>query len=431
MNPLIIMIIVLLTLLIIGSPVVIAMASSSLIYFLIVPRMAGNFYIYVQKFFTGMDSFVLLCIPLFIFAGEIMNQSGMLVDLVNFTLVIVGRFRGGLAYMNVLVSMMFGGVSGSGLADVASLGPIEIEMMKKGGYTAPFAAALTATSAIQGPIIPPSIPAVIFASATGISVGALFLAGVIPGVLIGIGQMIVIFFSSKKRNFPKTSIKFSFKESVKLFMSAFFALLMPLIIIGGIVGGYFTPTEAAAVASFYALIIYILVYRKFNLKDFKRVLFNTAKVTSSIYLILGFVGIVAWILAIEKVPLILSNFALNSGLSTNTLLLLVNLFFLFNGMWISDTPQILLFGPVFCGIFNQLGVHPVHFGMIMIVNVMIGMITPPYGLALYLASSVSKTNLRDIVIETLPFTIVSLIVLLLVTYIPSISLFLPKLFGLI
>lgn len=431
MSPLIPMIFVLMSLLIIGSPVIFAIASAALTYFLIAPGMMGRFYMYVHTFFTGMDSFVLLCIPLFILAGEIMKRSGMLSDLVNFTQIVVGRFKGGLAYVNVLASMLFGGISGSGLADVSSLGPIEIAMMKEAGYSGAFSAALTATSAIQGPIIPPSIPIVIFASVTGVSVGALFLAGAIPGILIGIGQMVMIFIICKRRNFPKSDVCYGFKKVVRVIASSFFALLMPIIIVGGIIGGIFTPTEAAAVAVFYSLVISLTVYRKIKLKDIKEILYNSIKVTSSVYLIIGFTGIISWIFAIEKVPSMITTFVTASALSPYTLLFLVNLFLLFNGMWISDTAQLILFAPLFTRIFTSMGINPVHFGIVFVVNVMIGMITPPYGMALYLAAAIGKVELRKVVIETIPFTIVSILVLFLITYIPLIVLFLPKLFNLV
>lgn len=431
MSPLIIVIAVLMILLIVGAPVVFAIAASALSYFMVNPNMFGSLYTYVHKFFTGMDSFVLLCIPLFVLAGEIMQKSGMMSSLVKFAQIIVGRFRGGLAYVNVFVSMLFGGISGSGLADVSALGPVEINMMKEGGYPVAFSAALTATSSIQGPIIPPSIPFVLFASLTQVSVGALFLGGAIPGILIGLGQMTVIFIMSRIKGFPKFDLKYSFKEFLSAIGSSASALLMPVIILGGILGGIFTPTEAAAVAVAYSFLIAFVVNRNISLKDIRQILANTARITSSIYLILGFVSIISWILAMEQVPFLIKNAIQTYAPSPYLLLFIVNLFFLFNGMWISDVAQLVLFAPLFTPIFASMGINPIHFGVVMVVNVMISMITPPYGVALYLSAAISGESLRSIVKETLPFTLVSIIVLLLVTFVPEISLFIPRLFGLI
>jgi len=411
---------------------VFAIGTSAAMYFFIKPGMLRLFPVFIHKFFNGMDSYVLLCIPLFVMAGEIMNKNGMLEDLIKFVQLLVGRKRGGMAYVNVLASMLFGGMTGSGLADVSALGPLEIKAMKQDGYPVAFSAALTATSAIQGPIIPPSIPMVIFSSLTNVSLGALFLGGAIPGILIGLGQVIVIRIMAVPKNFPRHYSKFSWKIFVNTSKITFFSLLMPLIIIGGIASGIFTPTEAAAAAVGYALFITFFIFRnkpKLNIDDFKEILSNTAKTTTKIYLIIGFVTIIGWIFAIEKVPAMLFNFIDQNNFSVYTLLFFANIFFLFNGMWLSDIIQLILFAPLLTPIFVSLGVHPVHFGVVMVVNIMISMITPPYGTCLYLASAISGTTLKEIVRETIPFTIVSIIVLFIVTYFPWIILYLPRFFG--
>lgn len=418
-------------LLIVGSPVVFAIGLSGLSYFLIEPGMWPQVGVYAQRFYKGMDSFVFLCIPLFIFCGEIMKRSGMMHDLVKFAQLLVGRFRGGMAYVNVVASMLFGGVTGSGLADVSALGPIEIDAMKKDGYDTPFAAALTATSAIQGPIIPPSIPMVIFASLTNASIGALFLAGIVPGVLIGLGQMLVILLLSKKRNFPKRDIKFTWKQAVSVTQSAIYALLMPIIILGGILSGVFTPTEAAAIAAVYSLLISTVIYRNINISELYKSLIETAKVSASIYLIVGFVSVIGWVLAAERVPDLLMSLINTYAPSPYLLLFLVNIFFLLNGMWLSDIAQLVLFAPLFTPLFASMGIHPIHFGVVMVVNVMVSMITPPYGLALYLSSAISGEPLKKIVFATIPFTFISIIVLFVVSYFPKIILFIPDMFGFI
>jgi len=420
---------ILIVFLLIGSPVIFAIGTAGLAYFFIKPGLIGLVSVYAHKFFTGMDSFILLCIPLFIMAGEIMKKSGMMSELVGFCQMLVGRFRGGMAYVNVLASMIFGGITGSGLADVSALGPIEITAMKEDGYDTAFAAALTATSAIQGPIIPPSLPMVIFASLTNASVGGLFLGGVIPGVMIGLGQVLVILILSRKRQFPKHKMILNFRKVFRVTRSAIFALIMPIIVIGGIVGGFFTPTEAAAVAVGYSFIVSAFIYRKIKFNDLIEILVNTAKTTTSIYLIIGFVSIISWVLAAERVPSLILTLIQNYNFSPYFLLFLINIFLLLNGMWLSDTAQLVLFAPLFTPILARLGIHPIHFGVVMVVNVMISMITPPYGMALYLASSISKVELRKVVKETIPFLFVSIIVLFVVTYFPQLILFLPRYFN--
>jgi len=426
-----IVIVVLMLLLIIGAPVIFAIGTAGISYFFIKPDMIGSLSIYAHKFFNGMDSFVFLSIPLFILAGELMGCSGMMNELVRFTQMLVGRFRGGLAYVNVLGSMLFAGISGSALADVSALGPIEIGMMKEDGYKPEFAAALTATSAIQGPIIPPSIPMIVFASLTNASVGALFLGGALPGIFIGLGQCMVIALMAKKRNFPRHDEKYSFKKVIDTTKSAIYSLLMPVIVLGGILSGIFTATEAAAIVVIYSFVIATFVYKSMTLEKLKEVLIKSARTTASIYLIIAFTSVIGWIMSMERLTDMISALVINYSLSATTLLFICNIFFLFNGMWISDTVQLLLFAPIFTPIFASMGIHPVHFGVIMVVNVMIGLITPPYGQALYLAASISKCKLSSIVRETLPFTAVSILVLFIVTYFPNIVLFLPRAFGLI
>src|SRR5699024_4668930 len=310
-------------------------------------------------------------------------------------------------------------------------GPIQVEMMSKDGYKKEFSAALTATSALQGPIIPPSIPFVIFASLTNVSVGGLFIAGAIPGVMLGLVQIVIIFImaKSKKVSMPRNYEKVTMKRALKDTLAAGYALLLPVIILGGMLSGFFTATEAAAVAAAYSLIIAGVVYKGLNFKNLLQALVNTAKITGSIYLIIAFTGIISWILSIERVPDMINNLFLNTDLSPLVLLLIVNVFFLINGMWLSDVAQLLLFAPIFAPIFVGLGVDPIHFGVIMVVNVMLGMITPPYGMALYLSSAISGSKLTDIVKASLPFLFGCLLVLLLITIFPQISLFLPNLFD--
>lgn len=417
-------------LLIMGSPVIFAIGFAGLAYFFIEPGMMGMLPIYSHKFFTGMDVFIWLAIPLFIVAGEIMSAINMTDRLVNFARLGVGKFRGGIAYVNVVGSMMFGGVSGSALADISALGPVEMDMMKKDGYKGDFAAAVTVSSAIQGPIIPPSIPLIIFSSLTNTSVAALFLAGVVPGVIMGLGLMSVIFVMARVKGFPANPIdNLNAKLVFRIFLDAFWALFMPVIILGGITLGIFTATEAAAVAVAYAMVIGFIAYRNLSLKKLWAILDKAARTSASVYLIVGFASIISWVLANERVPDELTQLIREWNLSPWMLLLILNVFFLVNGLWIGDSVQLLLFAPLFTPILAAMGVDPVHFGIIMVMNVMIGLLTPPYGMALYLGSAVSGEPLSAIIKQSIPFLLVSLFVLLLVTYIPAISLTLPRLLG--
>lgn len=429
-QPLLVIIGLLLFLMLLGSPVIFAIGFAALSYFFIKPGMAGMLDIYAHKFFTGMDVFIWLSIPLFIIAGEIMSAIGMTERLVNLSRLMVGRLRGGLAYVNVVGSMLFSGVSGSALADISALGPVEMKMMEQDGYDKDFAAALTVSSAIQGPIIPPSIPLIMFSALTNTSVAALFLAGAVPGLMLGLGQMAMIFVLARVRGYHANPIAgLNVRMALGIFYNAFFAIFMPLIIIGGIISGVFTATEAASVAVAYALLVGVLAYRNLSLKTLWEILDRSARTSASVYLIVGFATIISWILANERLPTQLLELVTYYQLQPWLLLLCLNLFFLLNGLWIGDSVQLLLFAPLFTPILAAMGVDPVHFGVVMVLNVMIGLMTPPYGLALYLGSTISGVPLGRIVVASLPFLAANLIVLLLVTYVPAISLTLPRLFG--
>lgn len=421
---------ILFALLMMGSPVIFAIGFAALTYFFIEPGMTSMLSIFAHKFFTGMDVFIWLSIPLFIVAGEIMTATNMTERLLAFSRLLVGRLRGGLAYVNVVGSMLFGGVSGSALADIAALGPVEIDMMKRDGYPKDFSAALTVCSAVQGPVIPPSIPLIIFSSLTNTSVAALFLAGAVPGVMLGLGMMIVVWIMTRRHGFKANPIAgLTLRLAATIVMEAFWSLFMPLIIIGGIVGGVFTATEAAAVAVAYALLVGAVAYRNLTLAKLWEILDRSARTTASIFLIVGFATVVSWILANERLPAELERLIADVGLPVWLLLLMLNLFFLINGLWIGDAVQLLLFAPLFTPILAALGVSPIHFGVIMTMNVMIGLMTPPYGLGLYLGSAVSGEPLGRIVRASIPFLLSSICVLMLVTYIPPLALTLPRLFG--
>ncbi|MBI1385063.1 MAG: TRAP transporter large permease subunit [Rhizobiales bacterium] len=428
--PLLVVIGLLVMLLFIGSPVIFAIGAAGLAYFLIAPGMIDQLPIFAHKFFTGMDVFIWLSIPLFVFSGEVMGAIGMTDRLVRFSRLLVGWLRGGHGYVNVVGSMMFGGVSGSALADISALGPIEIRLMKQAGYRADFSTALTVTSAIQGPIIPPSIPLIIFASLTNTSVAALYLGGVIPGLLIGIAQMVVVFIMTRVYGFPKNPIEgLTFAMALRIVIDATLAIMMPVIILGGILSGAFTPTEAAAVAVAYALMVGFLAYRTLTFARLWELLGKVARTSASIYLIVGFATVLGWVFAAERVPTAIQGLVDHYQLAPWMFLLAVNIFLLINGLFVSDSVQLLLFAPLFTPIAVTLGIDPVHFGVIMTVNVMIGLITPPYGLGLYLGSIVGGVPLGALVRATLPFLASAIAMLMLVTYVPETVLALPRYFG--
>lgn len=429
-HPLIVVVGLLLSLMLLGSPVIFAIGFAALAYFFIKPGLTPMLYIYAQKFYSGMDVFIWLSIPFFIIAGEIMTSIGMTERLVKLSRLMVGRFRGGLAYVTVVGTMLFSGVSGSALADISALAPVEIGMMDEDGYEREFSAALAVSAAIQGPVIPPSIPLIVFAALTNTSTAALFLGGAVPGVLLGVGQMIMIWFLARRRNFPANPVTgLTLRLAAGIILNAFWAVFMPIIILGGIISGIFTATEAAAIAVAYALLVGGMAYRNLTLKALWDILDRAARTSASIYLIVGFATTVSWILANERVPSVLQAMISHNHLHPWLLLLLLNIFFLINGLWVSDSVQLLLFAPLFTPILAAMGVNPIHFGVIMVLNVMIGLMTPPYGLALYLGSSISGVSLGRIVIASFPFLISNLVVLLLVTYVPVLSLGLPHLFG--
>lgn len=379
-----------------------------------------------MKICYGLNNFPLLCVPFFILAGEFMAHGKITEVLLKFAVTLIGFVRGGLALANVLASMFFGGMTGSALADVSALGSVEIPMMIKNGYDNKFSAAITCASACIGPIIPPSNPAVIYAVAVGTSIGGLFLAGAIPGILIGIALMCGSYFISVKRQYPKSK-KSSLKEIFMSFKDAILALVLPIIIIGGIVGGIFTPTEASAVAVGYAFFITVIVNRTVKLSDLPEMLLQTVITTSVVMIIVGTSTLFAWVMAMNRVGVMIEQlFAFCTPL---TFLMLVNLLLLILGTFMDIIPLILIFAPILAPISVNLGINPLHFGMIFCINGTLGLITPPLGEVLFVASPIAKVTVEELSIEIFPLFLIEVGVLLLVTYVPSLTLWLPKLMG--
>lgn len=425
---LLIVIFVMLVLLIFGMPVALIMGLSGIAYFVV----TGSFEYFpmaVSRLYSGIDSFTLICIPFFILAGDMMTRSGITERLVKFSNLLVGRLPGNLAQANVLASGIFASISGSALGDIAAIGSVFIPAMKREGYSGRFTAAVTAASSLVSPIIPPSLIIIIYASVIDASIGAMFIAAVIPGFLMVAGDMVMVHVLSIKRGYPRRTQKVPFGEAMRCTRDALIALVMPLIILGGIVGGAFTPTEAAAVAVAYALVIGLLVFRNLRPRDIVIAMFDSALSSGKLFFIIACVGILAWAFAMEDVPQQVVK--LFGGMLDRPwlVLLTINVFLLFMGMWLDLTANIFLFAPIFVPLVTALGIDPLHFSMIFLLNVNLGNITPPLGIVLFATSELSREKAFDICRELGPFWLIKVIVLAVVTYVPAISLWLPRLFG--
>jgi tripartite ATP-independent transporter DctM subunit len=383
-----------------------------------------------RNIYNGIDSFPLMAIPFFMLAGEVMNRGGITIRLVNLSQVFIGHVRGGLAHVNIMSSMLFAGMSGSAVADTSALGSMLIPAMEKNGYSRRFAAAITAASSVIGPIIPPSGIMIIYAYTMEVSVAALFAAGVIPGLLIGLGLMAVTALLAKKHNFPVAREKASWREKGTATKAAFLPLLTPLIILGGILFGVFTPTEASAIAVGYALILSIWVMKTVKLSDLPQIFTRSAMSSAAVLLIVGAAIAFKTVVSLSHSAEDLANWVL--AISDNALILLfaINILLFVVGMFLDAGPAIIILGPILAPIFIQLGIDPVHFAIIMSVNLTVGLATPPMGLVLFVASSVSGERVESIAKAILPFLAVEVLMIFLITYFPAISMTIPRLLGL-
>ena len=427
MNPLAIALIVFAVLMFLGMPIVFVMTFSSLVYCVAVGKIA-LLMVVIEKMFRGMDSFVLLAIPMFIMCGEVMNRGGITTAIVRFADLLVGRVRGGLAYVNTLASTFFAGITGSALSDIASLGSILIPAMEEQGYTKDFSCAVTAATAIQGPLIPPSIPAVLVASATGLSTGALFWGGAMPGLLIGLGSAIVIFIESRFVEMPKRTEKIPFRTAIQVTVQSILPLMTVVIILVGMNSGVFTPTEAA-VALAYALCITTFLYKHIPLSECLVICKNVLIQTATIYLIIAGATTFSYVLAIENIPAKLSALIGTFASSSLGVLVVINIILLVWGMFMDTAPSILVLVPILFPVAKAAGVNPIHFGVLVVSNLMIGMLTPPFGMAIYTTQSVGKCKMGNLIRQLIPFIAVDLVILVLLTVFPGLSLFLPRLFG--
>jgi tripartite ATP-independent transporter DctM subunit len=415
---------VLFILIIIGVPIAYSLGAASIIYVALIPGIPNQ--VMVQRFVRGADSFELIAIPMYILAGSMLNATGATTRLVEFASALVGHVRGGMAQANIVGSMLFAGMSGSANADVAGIGRVEIKMMLDQGYDAPFSAAITASSACIGPIIPPSTTFIIYGAIAMVPIGDLLVAGAIPGVLMGLLMMIPTYFIAKKRNYPKTD-NFSMALLLKTTRDSWAILLAPVIIVGGVLSGIFTATESGVVALFYAMFIGIFVYRSFNLKSLIEVLKDTVMSMSMVMFLLATGLAFSWVLSAERVPYILIDFVATLTNNPTILLLLIAVLFIILGMFFSVTTNLIMAVPVLMPLITKMGIDGVHFGVVCVLGLTIGCVTPPVGAPMYLACQFAGVTIGEFFKANKWYYVSLIATLILVILFPQISLFLPGL----
>jgi len=407
-----------------GVPIAFVLGISSLVYLI---KIGMPLVLIPQRMFVGLNSFLLLAVPLFVVAGKLMNETGITDKLVAFASLLLGRLRGGLAYVNIVASMLFAGITGTGAADTSAIGSVMIPAMIKQGYRADYSAAVTAISSVIGPVIPPSLAMLVYAAIAQVSVAKLFLGGVIPGILLGLVQIAIAAFYAKIKHHPLRMEKFTFRRSVKITCEAVVGLVMPLIIIGGILSGVFTATESATIAVFYALLIGFFLYRKLTFSKLKTVLLEAGILIGPILIIIATANLFGWILTAEAIPETIANFIISITSNPYLILLLMNMVFLFVGTFMETLASIILLTPIFLPLITGIGVDPVHFGIILVVNLNIGLATPPLGVCMFIACPLAGISIKDFVKAIWPFLLGSIGVLFLITYIPGLVMFIPNL----
>ena len=419
-------------LLLIGIPISVTIGISSVLSILTALPWENAVFTAAQRIFTGINSFSLLAIPFFVLAGIIMNNGGIAIKLVNFATRLSGKLPGSLAHTNVVGNMFFGAISGSGTAAAAAIGGTMSPLQDEAGYDKDFSAAVNIASAPTGLLIPPSNSLIIYSLVSGgTSVAALFMAGYIPGILWGLGVMIVAFFIARKRGYKNNAERPTFMQALKIFLDAVPSLSLIIIIIGGIIGGIFTATEGAAIAVVYSLLLSMLFYKSIKIKDLPRILLESINMTAMIVFLIGVSSIMSWVLAFTNVPTYITQLIL--GISDNPviILLIMNVLLLVVGTFMDLTPAILIFTPIFLPIAQNLGMDTIQFGIMLVFNLCIGTITPPVGNTLLVGCRVAKTKIEGVIKNILPFYVSIFVVLMLVTFIPAISLFLPRIMGML
>ncbi len=406
-----------------GVPIAYSLGLSSFIYFVIYhPELLP---ILPQRLYAGMDSYAMIALPLFVFMGLLMNEGGITSRLINFSLIFVGRLRGGLGLVNVLASMIFGGISGSSVSDTASVGAVLIPEMQKKGYTPQFASGITVASSTMGMIIPPSVPMVIYAFVAEESVGKLFLGGVFPGIIIGVLMLSITLAISMWRKYPKEEVKLTKGDVFDRIRRAVLALIMPIFVVGSVVAGMATATESAGIGALYALFIGFFIFRGLKLKTIPTLLKTSIATSAQVMIIIALSKLYVWILAIEHIPQAVAGFVSGLDLPVFIILLIIVVIILLTGTFVDVSPAILLLTPVFLPAVAVLGISSIQFGVILITGLAIGLITPPVGMCLNVASAISRLGIGTIFRAAVPFSLANLITLILITLIPEISLWLP------
>ena len=413
----------------IGLPIAFVLGSTALYYFMFIGHIPLG--MIGQKLYSGADNYILLAIPFFILAGELMNRSRITDALIKFSGLLVGRIPGALAQINIVVSIFFAGITGSGVADTAAIGSVLVPAMKKEGYTAEYSAAVTIASSVIGPIIPPSIVMVIYSMSTGESVGALFAAGFLPGLAIALSLMILAFYYAIKYKHPRSAERHSFSYILKTLKDSIVALLCPVVLVGGIFSGFFTPTEAAAIACLYAIIAGVFLLRTLSFKDIVESIKKAAISSSTILLIISMAALFGQFMALERVPAQMANFILGFTHNKYVFLLLVNVLLLFMGMIMETGASVILLAPILLPIAVKMGIHPLHFALVMLVNLNIGLSTPPVGVCIFTVAPIANLSLEKISKAVFPFIVAEVIALLFLTYIPEIVLVIPRMLGFI
>lgn len=383
-----------------------------------------------QRMTTGIDSFALLAIPFFILAGDIMNKGGIANRLINFAKSLIGSLPGGLAYVNILAAMLFGAISGSAVAAASAIGSIMTDRMEDEGYPRSFSASVNIASATTGLLIPPSNVLIVFALASGgaASVAALFMAGYLPGMLVGVALMAVVAVIARRKQFPRDE-RVPLSQLWRDFRRSFLSLMLLVVIVGGIVAGIFTATEAAGIAVLYSGIL-ALSYKAVSFRDFPSIFLGSAKTTAIVMFLICTSMAMSWLFSFESIPQLMTTFMVDRVSNPILIFLIINITLLIVGTFMDMTPAVLIFTPIFLPVVTQLGMHPVHFGIIMVLNLCIGVCTPPVGTLLFVGSGVAKISVSDVIPPLIPLLVTMIVVLLLVTYIPAISMWLPGLFGL-
>lgn len=415
--------------LIIGIPIAFVLGLVPLLYLIFfrgIPLVA-----IASRLYGGIDNYTLLALPFFILAGNLMNNTGITRDLVNLSRLLVGRMRGALAQVNIIASVFFAGLTGAAVADTAALGSILIPAMVEEGYSREYSAAVTCTSSIIGPIIPPSIIMVIYASVTGESVGALFMGGFIPGLLIAASLMILAYYYAVKYNHPKRTERIETREAILIIARSMVALFVPVIIIGGILTGMFTPTEAAAIACFYAFLAGIFYYHTLTIKNIVDSLINAGIVSATILFIISTCQVFGMVLTLERIPEHIAQVMTAAIPNKYIFLLVANVLFFFMGMIMETGASVILLAPILLPVATSFGIHPLHFALVMLVNLNVGLATPPVGVCLFTVTPIAKVPLERIIPKAMPFVAAEMVAVLVLTYVPDLVLFLPRLTGFI